>query len=304
MNLGLVKGPDGIQGPPGQDGAAGEPGKAATIKIGSVSSGDAPMVSNSGSETEAVFDFTLPVGPEGPAGPQGEPGKDGQQLWAAYVDENGHLIVQYEGTEAPPLRLDENGHLLYDANGQSVDLGVVKGSDGAPGKDGAGVPVPVPGDVGKIPVVNSFGDGYELVSIGEIEWNLISSITFEEDTTVVIAHNVNYTEFLVHIKNESGQDSSMWKRLFLSNKDDGGPETTNNVYSTYYTYPKNKNIWIYAHPLGDSFYQSLLGNIDGNAYPNGPIQQTAKEQVKNFPYIKFYNQGAFHTGDIFELWGR
>lgn len=126
-------GPDGVpgkDGAPGKDGSDGAPGKAATIRVGNVSVGETPSVENSGTENAAVLDFTLPQGVPGPSG------KDGQQLWAAYVDADGHLIVQYEGTDAPPLRLDTNGHLLYDANGQTVDLGLVRGADGAPGKDG------------------------------------------------------------------------------------------------------------------------------------------------------------------------
>lgn len=126
-------GPDGVpgkDGAPGKDGSDGSPGKAATIRVGNVSVGETPSVENSGTENAAVLDFTLPQGVPGPSG------KDGQQLWAAYVDADGHLIVQYEGTDAPPLRLDANGHLLYDANGQTVDLGLVRGADGAPGKDG------------------------------------------------------------------------------------------------------------------------------------------------------------------------
>lgn len=135
-----LPGKDGTDGAPGRDGTDGAPGKAATIRIGDVTEGDTPEVTNEGTESDAVFDFVLPRGPQGlpgKDGTDGAPGKDGQQLWAAYVDADGHLIVQYEGTDAPPLRLDANGHLLYDANGQTVDLGLVRGADGAPGKDGA-----------------------------------------------------------------------------------------------------------------------------------------------------------------------
>lgn len=134
-----IPGKDGTDGAPGRDGTDGAPGKAATIRVGDVTEGDTPEVTNEGTESDAVFDFVLPRGPQGlpgKDGTDGAPGKDGQQLWAAYVDTDGHLIVQYEGTDAPPLRLDANGHLLYDANGQTVDLGLVRGADGAPGKDG------------------------------------------------------------------------------------------------------------------------------------------------------------------------
>ena len=57
-----VKG--GAVGPAGPQGPAGQ---AATIQIGSVTSGDAPAVTNSGTETDAVLDFVLQQGPAGPS---------------------------------------------------------------------------------------------------------------------------------------------------------------------------------------------------------------------------------------------
>lgn len=53
----------------GSVGPQGPAGKAATIQIGSVTSGVAPAVTNSGTETDAVLDFVLQQGPQGPAGP-------------------------------------------------------------------------------------------------------------------------------------------------------------------------------------------------------------------------------------------
>lgn len=66
----------------GGTGPQGPAGQAATIQIGSVSSGDAPAVTNSGTETEAVLDFVLqqgPAGPQGPQGPKGDKGEQGEQ---------------------------------------------------------------------------------------------------------------------------------------------------------------------------------------------------------------------------------
>ena len=63
---------DGQDGAPGADGA---PGKAATIRVGSVTSGDTLSVTNSGTETDAVLDFVLKPGPQGPAG-EGVPPTD------------------------------------------------------------------------------------------------------------------------------------------------------------------------------------------------------------------------------------
>ena len=63
----------------GSAGPQGPAGQAATIQIGSVTSGDAPAVTNSGTETEAVLDFVLQRGPAGPQGPQGDPGPQGTE---------------------------------------------------------------------------------------------------------------------------------------------------------------------------------------------------------------------------------
>lgn len=70
-------GPEGPQGPPGADGAAGpqgDPGAdglAATITVGTVTTGapgtDAVIV-NVGDQSNAVFDFTIPRGTPGAAG--------------------------------------------------------------------------------------------------------------------------------------------------------------------------------------------------------------------------------------------
>lgn len=63
----------------GSAGPQGPAGQAATIQIGSVTSGDAPAVTNSGTETEAVLDFVLQQGPAGPQGPKGDPSPQGQE---------------------------------------------------------------------------------------------------------------------------------------------------------------------------------------------------------------------------------
>lgn len=61
----------------GSVGPQGPAGKAATIQIGSVTSGAAPAVTNSGTETDAVLDFVLQQGPQGPQGPKGDTGEQG-----------------------------------------------------------------------------------------------------------------------------------------------------------------------------------------------------------------------------------
>ena len=60
-----------MQGPPGPQGQQGEPGAAATVTVGTVTTGEPgtdAIVTNSGTESSAVLDFTIPRGETGPAG--------------------------------------------------------------------------------------------------------------------------------------------------------------------------------------------------------------------------------------------
>lgn len=77
----------------GSAGPQGHAGQAATIQIGSVTSGDAPAVTNSGAETEAVLDFVLQQGPQGPQGEQGPQGPAGPS-------KQGVAVPDVSGSEA------------------------------------------------------------------------------------------------------------------------------------------------------------------------------------------------------------
>ena len=73
------RGPQGLQGPKGNDGAVGT---AATIKIGTVSTGSAGSavsVTNSGTVSEVILNFAIPKGDKGDQGQQGEQGLQGIQ---------------------------------------------------------------------------------------------------------------------------------------------------------------------------------------------------------------------------------
>ena len=89
----------------GSTGPQGPAGQAATIQIGSVTSGDAPAVTNSGTETEAVLDFVLQQGPAGPKGPKGDkgetgdPGEQGPQ-GPAGPSKQGVAVPDVSGSEA------------------------------------------------------------------------------------------------------------------------------------------------------------------------------------------------------------
>lgn len=74
-----------FNGKPGADGAPGADGKAATVSVGSVTTGEAgsaASVVNSGTESAAVLDFVIPQGAkgeQGEKGPQGEQGPKGDK---------------------------------------------------------------------------------------------------------------------------------------------------------------------------------------------------------------------------------
>ena len=89
FNFTIPRGDTGAQGPPGETGDTGpqgdpgpqgEPGTAATIQVGTVTTGAAgstATVTNSGTSSAAVFDFTIPQGAKGDTGAQGPPGETG-----------------------------------------------------------------------------------------------------------------------------------------------------------------------------------------------------------------------------------
>lgn len=92
-----------IKGPKGDTGARGDPGTAATVQVGSVSTGEAgsqASVTNAGNETAAVFNFTIPRGAQGVAGPgvsvgSGAPSSPGQ-TGECYIDVDTGKLYRYE----------------------------------------------------------------------------------------------------------------------------------------------------------------------------------------------------------------
>ena len=73
-----AKGKDGTDGNDGKDGIDGTDGAAATIAVGStvtVEAGTAASVTNTGTNSNAVFDFVIPKGEPGLQGEKGDPGE-------------------------------------------------------------------------------------------------------------------------------------------------------------------------------------------------------------------------------------
>ena len=117
------EGPKGPQGPQGEPGETGPAGQAATITIGTTTTGEPgteAQVTNSGTAQDAILNFTIPQGvqgpkgdtgpqgakgdtgpqgPKGPQGPQGEPGETGPAGQAATIT-IGTTTTGEPGTEA------------------------------------------------------------------------------------------------------------------------------------------------------------------------------------------------------------
>ena len=109
-----AQGNPGPQGEPGQDGtpgAAGAPGAAATITVGTTTTGEAgteAAVTNSGTTSAAVLNFTIPKGAKGDkgdkgdTGPQGNPGEKGDPGEAPNINVLAPLTVSNAATSGSP----------------------------------------------------------------------------------------------------------------------------------------------------------------------------------------------------------
>lgn len=92
-----------IKGPKGDTGAQGDPGTAATVQVGTVSTGEAgsqASVTNAGNENAAVFNFTIPRGAQGVAGPGVSVGFTAPEapgtLGECYIDVTSGKLYRYE----------------------------------------------------------------------------------------------------------------------------------------------------------------------------------------------------------------
>lgn len=75
-------------GPQGEKGDKGDPGTAATVSVGTVTTGAAgtsAKVTNAGTTSAAVLNFTIPRGATGAAGATGEKGDTGAAGTPAYT---------------------------------------------------------------------------------------------------------------------------------------------------------------------------------------------------------------------------
>ncbi len=161
-----------IRGPKGDTGSDGIPGKAATIRVGSVTTlapGSYATVTNTGTESEAVFNFGIPRGASGEGGEgSGAAGEDGG-YYTPDVSSEGLLSWSPSKADMPSvasvnIRGPKGETGSTGATGPAGDTGPSgpagptgptgpegpageqgptgpAGNDGAPGKDGTSVTV-------------------------------------------------------------------------------------------------------------------------------------------------------------------
>lgn len=112
-----------LRGKDGRQGEDGEPGQAATIKIGTVTTGAAGTqaeVHNSGTDSAVVLDFVIPRGEKGSpgSGSGGDGGGGSTGIYAFEVREDGHLwLVSEDEEKADNFYIDVDGHLKYIVEG-------------------------------------------------------------------------------------------------------------------------------------------------------------------------------------------
>ena len=106
-------GPTGSAGPTGPTGPEGAEGKAATVEVGTVTTGapgSGAEVSNSGTAEAAVLDFVIPQGPTGPIGPTGPAGEAPDDVFASYYDYE-ELFTNGNQITLIPLVTDPTGNI-------------------------------------------------------------------------------------------------------------------------------------------------------------------------------------------------
>lgn len=137
-----IRGPRGADGTPGSKGEDGAPGTAATVRIGTVTTVDSSEnagVTNSGSSSAAVFNFSIPKGAKGDQGEKGDPGEKGSNGSPGEKGEPGE-----DGATFTPS-VNATGVLSWTnnkglTNPASVNL---KGADGDQGPEGKAATVVV-----------------------------------------------------------------------------------------------------------------------------------------------------------------
>jgi len=126
----------------GPQGPAGADGQAATIQVGTTTTGatgTAASVTNTGDSTNAVFNFTIPEGVQGPAGPAGPVGAAGLNFvgtWSSGTAYNPNDVVFYNGSSYVAANAVGPTATPPDVDTANWDFLALQGLDGPQGPQG------------------------------------------------------------------------------------------------------------------------------------------------------------------------
>lgn len=199
-----------LEGPAGEDGQPGPAGQAATITVGSTTTG-APgtqaQVTNTGNENAAIFNFVIPQGAQGPkgdTGPQGEPGAKGDTGPEGPQGPQGEPGPQgVQGEQGPQGSTGETGPA-----GQAATITIGTTTTGEPGTEAhvtnSGtaqdailnftIPKGEPGDSATLPVKTVIID---TVPYASTDSNQIYTNTVKTLDEIRQEYNPNGTQFII-----------------------------------------------------------------------------------------------------------
>lgn len=267
-------------------GPQGPEGKAASIRVGSVLTGEPgsqAAVSNSGTENNAILDFVLPrgqIGPTGPSGADGRDGKDGVPGAAATI-RVGAVTTGEPGTQAQVVNVGtENAAVLQFTIPQgrpgADGMNGKDGQDGAPGPAGVGVPEISDGDEGKVMTARSGKAVWETAQGGgggnvQPDWDQNDSqaadfiknrpFYYQSDATFFEIDGVTLTlneEFGVY---EAIVDSV---QIVDGLKDKETYKVTVNGYPYTLQAKYSENQFLFGEETGDPFLLMLSYKLDGS----------------------------------------
>lgn len=270
------QGAPGPQGEPGQDGApgtAGAPGAAATITVGTTTTGEAgtqASVTNSGTTSAAVLNFTIPKGEKGDKGDPGEAGTQINSIAPLTVDTPPAASGSYSAAIGYHSSASGNSSIAIGSNSTvsgrySAAIGhfsTVNGdySTALGYLAGTASVTELPADssewssIGQYSVAIGAGslvvDGEDnVVSFGNGGLTSYYQLTGEDSVGSTISSGPD-TRRLIHVtdpvKAQDAATKNYVDNLFLT-KLQPDYSAKVNISGTSYTVPKNKNGFIIAH---------------------------------------------------------
>ena len=229
------KGDKGDKGNTGDTGATGAKGDAATIRVGSVISGESPSVVNGGTTGDAVFNFVLPKGDKGDRGPTGANGKDGQDGKSFEI--KARFATYEELIEAYPHGPENTGDAYFVGTTSNPDLYVWVTEDAEWVNNG--------------PIAGVKGDKGDKGDTGDDGFSPVANVTKVGDTvTITVRDKTGQTTETVKDGADGqdgadGDDGVGIASIAFKEKDADG----NNVYTITLT---NGDEYDFTAPKGDN----------------------------------------------------